>query len=70
MTHSEASQMLNKIHKNRMFVPTLAERTFLENLSLFLTLEDVPITEGAVEILAKIYIKSQGGKHGDSKLVS
>lgn len=61
MTHNDAEALLDEIHKNKDFRPTSWEKQFLEDLSFYVTIGNIKVSEKQGKILEKIYRKSQGG---------
>lgn len=60
MTHEGARTLIDEIHKNKTFHPSEWEIKFLEDLSFYVTMGNIKISEKQGKCLEKIYRKSQG----------
>lgn len=61
MVHKETAALLEEIRKNKGFRPTEFERKFLQDLSFYVTFDNIKISEKQSRVLQEIYRKSQGG---------
>lgn len=59
MTHEEVEKILNEIHKNKYYTPIEEEQVFLNDLSFFVTIGNIKISEKQAKTLKKIQKKSQ-----------
>ena len=61
MRNNDARVLIREIHKNKNFRATAFEKKFLEDLSFYLQMDNITISEKQSKILQEIYRKSQGG---------
>lgn len=59
MTHKDAEILLNTIHKNKYYTPTEWEQQFLNDLSFYVTMGNIKISDKQSKSLQEIYRKSQ-----------
>ena len=58
MKHEDAKVLLDAIRKNKYYIPTEWERKFLEDLSFYVELSSIKVSEKQSKTLQEIYRKA------------